>query len=358
MLPSDHPVVTGVTADSTLVRATRGQSVTHTPVWLMRQAGRSLPEYRQLRSTVSMMDACFSRDAVTEITLQPVRRHGVDAAIFFSDIVVPLRAIGLQVDIVAGTGPVFDPPVRTAAGLAALRDLDESDVEPILGAVDDLVEELGPIPLIGFVGAPFTVASYLIEGRPSRDHLETKALMLGNPSLWHELLDRIARICGQFLRLQVLHGASVVQVFDSWAGALSRADYERFVLPHTRTVFDAIGDLPVPKIHFAVGAAHLLTSMATAGNDVMGIDFRRNLAEAIDELGGRMPVQGNLDPAYLFTSAAVREAAAREIIADGRSAPGHVFNLGHGVPPTADPEVITDLVAFVHESSRRGPSDG
>ncbi len=315
----------------------------------MRQAGRSLPEYLKIREGTAMLDSCFETDMVVEITMQPVRRHGVDAAIFFSDIVVPLKAIGVDLDIVPGTGPVVADPIRTAAQLDQLRDLEPDDVSSITAAASALAHELGSTPLIGFAGAPFTLASYLVEGGPSKDHRRTKAMMYGEPELWNDLLGRIARIAGQFLRLQVEAGASAVQLFDSWAGTLSLVDYQRYVQPHSAAVLDAVADLDVPRIHFGVGTGELLGAMTEAGADVTGVDWRVPLDEAVRRIGPDAIVQGNLDPTTLFAPTEVVHARAAEIIAEGAAAKGHVFNLGHGVLPATDPDTLTRLVDFIHD---------
>ena len=339
--------------DSDLVRAARRQPVTRTPVWFMRQAGRSLPEYRAVREGVPMLESCMRPDLVTEITLQPVRRHHVDAAIFFSDIVVPLKAIGVDLDIVAGVGPVVAHPIREAADLDQLVDLTADHVPYITESVRRLVAELGPTPLIGFAGAPFTLASYLVEGGPSKNHVQTKALMHGNPELWHALCARLAQISGAFLRVQAEAGASAVQLFDSWVGALSRADYVTFVQQHSAAALAAVDDLDVPKIHFGVGTGELLRQMGEAGADVVGVDYRVSLTDAVARLGPEYAVQGNLDPALLFAPWDVLERRVREIVEEGRHAPGHIFNLGHGVLPSVDPDVLTRVTALVHEVSAR-----
>ncbi|MCW2541689.1 MAG: uroporphyrinogen decarboxylase [Frankiales bacterium] len=333
-----------------LLRAAGGEQTPHPPVWFMRQAGRSLPEYRRLRSGGSMLAACRDPDLVTEITLQPVRRHHVDAAILFSDIVVPLVAVGLPIEIVAGTGPVIAEPIRTAADVNRLRRLTPDDVPDIGQAVRQLVAELGDVPLIGFAGAPYTLASYLIEGGPSRDHARTKALMHSAPGVWHALLDVLADISTTFLRVQIEAGAAAVQLFDSWAGGLSAADYTEFVLPHSQRVFAELGHPEVPRIHFGVGTGELLDLMRSAGADVVGVDWRTPLDVAAARIGGQTPVQGNLDPALLLADWPVIETEVRRIVAEGRRAPGHIFNLGHGVLPDTDPEVLTRVVELVHAS--------
>jgi uroporphyrinogen decarboxylase len=336
-------------ADSLLVRAAFGRPGPRPPVWFMRQAGRSLPEYRLARVGTGMLEACRTPDLVTELTLQPVRRHHVDAAILFSDIVVPLAAVGVGVDIVSGIGPVVEKPIRTMSDLDRLRPLEPSDVPYLTEAVSALVPELGATPLIGFAGAPFTLASYLIEGGPSREHTRTKALMHGEPALWHALLARLATISATYLGVQVDAGAAAVQLFDSWAGALSAADYEHFVLPHSRAVLESLGGRGVPRIHFGVGTGELLGLMRTAGADVVGVDWRVPLSEAAGRLGPGAVVQGNLDPALLLADWPIIDAAVRRIVAEGRGAAGHIFNLGHGVLPETDPDVLTRVVALVME---------
>lgn len=347
-LPSHHPLVDGRTVGAPLIRAARGQSVPYTPVWFMRQAGRSLPEYRKVREGTTMLESCFNTDLVTEITLQPVRRHGVDAAIFFSDIVVPIKAIGVGVEIVSGVGPVIAEPFRTAADVDRLRDITPDDVATVIAAIAAIVEELGSTPLIGFVGAPFTLASYLVEGGPSRDHIHTKALMMSDPQTWNLLLSRLAVICGDFLRMQVQAGASAIQLFDSWVGALSAKSYQRSVMAHSAAVMAAVADTGVPRIHFGVGTGELLGLMHQVGADVVGVDFRLSLQEAQRRVGVDTPLQGNLDPAALFAPLPVLDSAVRDVLIDAQDLAGHIFNLGHGVPADANPDVITHVVDFVH----------
>jgi uroporphyrinogen decarboxylase len=342
------PTVPAAVGSSTFVAACRREPVTRTPVWFMRQAGRSLPEYRAIRAGISMLDSCARPDLVTEITLQPVRRYGVDAAIFYSDIVVPLKAIGVDLDIVPGVGPVVAQPFESQADLDRLPDLSVADVPYVAEAVRLLVAELGPVPLIGFAGAPFTLASYLVEGGPSKNHERTKALMYGNPVLWNALLDRLAHIAGAFLRVQVEAGAGAVQLFDSWVGSLPLPDYREFVAPHSATALAAVADLGVPRIHFGVGTGELLAAMGEAGAEVVGVDFRVPLDVATRRIGPHRAVQGNLDPALLFAPPDVLEQRVRATVEAGRSAPGHVFNLGHGVPPGADPDQLQRVVDTVH----------
>jgi uroporphyrinogen decarboxylase len=348
---SENSAPGGPSADSAFVRACRGQAVPHTPVWFMRQAGRSLPEYRKVRAGLGMLESCRRPDLVCEITLQPVRRHHVDAAILFSDIVVPVAAAGVDLDIVAGTGPVVAEPIRTARDIERLRPLTPADVSYVDEAVRLLVAELGATPLIGFAGAPFTLASYLVEGGPSRTHARTKALMYGEPAVWHALCERLAQITLEFLRVQVAAGASAVQLFDSWAGALSEADYRRFVLPHSSYVLGGLADAGVPRIHFGVGTAQLLGAMGEASADVVGVDWRTPLDQATSLIGPGRAVQGNLDPTTLLAPWPVVAAEVRRVLVEGRAAPGHVFNLGHGVLPETDPDALTRVVALVHEET-------
>jgi uroporphyrinogen decarboxylase len=334
------------TTRSAFLQAARGEPVPHTPVWFMRQAGRSLPEYLKLREGVGMLESCMNPELVVEITMQPVRRYGVDAAIFFSDIVLPLKAVGVDLDIKPGVGPVVASPVRTLADVEAIPDLTPEHVPFITEAVRGLVGELGGTPLIGFAGAPFTVASYLVEGGPSKEHAKTKAMMFGAPDVWDALMRKIGGISAAYLEVQVAAGAAAVQLFDSWAGALTPADYEAHVMPHSARVLDRAGALDVPRIHFGVGTANLLTLMGEAGADVVGVDWRTPLGAAIPQVGERA-VQGNLDPTLVFAPTDVMTARAAEIIDAGRAARGHIFNLGHGVIPSTDPDQLKRLTEFV-----------
>jgi uroporphyrinogen decarboxylase len=337
--------------------ACRGEPHQRVPAWFMRQAGRSLPEYRRLRGAGSILDAIAQPDLAAEITLQPVRRHGVDAAILYSDIVVPVAAIGFGVDVAPGTGPVVSEPFRTAADLERLRPLEaEIDTAHVLETVDIVVRELPPeVPLIGFAGLPFTVASYLVEGRPSRTYGLTKAMMLGEPELWAALLDRLADLAIASVRSQVAHGARAVQLFDSWAGALHPRDYRRSVLPASAKVFAALADLGVPRIHFGVHTGELLGAFALAGADVVGVDWRTSLATARERTDGTVALQGNLDPASCLAPWPVVADRVRDVLADNDGHPGHVFNLGHGVLPETDPGVLTEVVNLVHEEGKVVP---
>jgi uroporphyrinogen decarboxylase len=319
----------------------------------MRQAGRSLPEYRAVRGEGSILDAIAKPDLATEISLQPVRRYGVDAAILYSDIVVPVHAIGFGVDIAPGTGPVVERPFARATDLDRLRPLEpDEDVPYVQETVRNLVAELGDVPLIGFAGAPFTVASYLVEGRPSRTYAKTKALMLGDPTLWHQLVDRLADIAIASLRAQIGAGASAVQLFDSWAGALAPDAYRRCVMPATAKVLAGVADLGVPRIHFGVGTGELLGAMAEAGADVVGVDWRVPLDDARRRVGEGVAVQGNLDPAIVLAPWDVVAGEVRDVLDRNGGRPGHIFNLGHGVLPETDPTVLERVVDLVHEEGK------
>ena len=333
--------------DSAFIRTCRGQAAPHTPVWFMRQAGRSLPEYRAVRGSGTILDAIAQPDLASEITLQPVRRYGVDAAILYSDIVTPVHAIGFGVDVAPGVGPVVDRPFDRRADLERLRPLEpDLDTPYVLSTVDILVAEL-PVPLIGFAGAPFTVASYLIEGRPTRTWVRTKALMHSDESLWFDLLDRLADLAVASLRSQIDHGVAAVQLFDSWAGALSPADYERYVLPASAKVLAAVADLGVPRIHFGVSTGELLGLMADAGAEVVGVDWRTPLDLARSRVGSETILQGNLDPALVAAGWDATEPAARAVLEAG-GGDRHVFNLGHGVLPETDPATLERLVDLIH----------
>ena len=338
---------------SFLAACRRNQHDDWMPVWFMRQAGRSLPEYRRVRSGLSMLESCSRPELVAEITLQPVRRYGVDAAILYSDIMLPLRAAGVDLDIVPGTGPVIARPIRTAADLARLREVLPVDLDYVAESIRLVVAELRDVPLIGFAGAPFTLASYLVEGGPSRDYARTKTLMLADPSLWHELCNRLADISATFLEVQIRAGAVAVQLFDSWAGSLSAADYAHFAQPYSGRLLQRLSPAGVPRIHFGVGTGELLGLMADAGADVVGVDWRLPLAEASRRSGPSHAVQGNLDPALLGLPWPVLAERVREVIRSGAAAPGHIFNLGHGVPPDADPEVLGRIVDLVHAEGPR-----
>ncbi len=340
-----------------LVRAARREPVERTPVWFMRQAGRSLPEYRAVRERHGFFDINRSAELTAEVTLQPVRRHGVDAAVIFADIMTPVPAMGLTVDLVEGIGPVVPEPVRNAADVARLRVPDvEEAVAPVLDAIALVRRELAPDQaVVGFCGGPFTVAGYLVEGRPSRDFAAVKSLMYSEPSVWAALMEKLADTFAAYVRAQEAAGADVVQLFDSWVGVLSAADYEEFVAPWSLRVLAAVD---VPTIHFGTGAAHLLPAMAHAGGDVVGLDWRVPLDEGWALVGDDRGVQGNLDPALLLGPWERVEAGARDILARVRGRPGHIFNLGHGVLPSTDPGVLGRLRELVHELSTKSHTFG
>ncbi|MEJ1090427.1 uroporphyrinogen decarboxylase [Microbacterium istanbulense] len=333
---------------SDLLRVLAGETPERTPVWFMRQAGRSLPEYRELRVGTRMLDACLTPDLAAEITLQPVRRHRVDAAVFFSDIVIPLRLAGVEVEIEPGRGPVFAHPVRTASDVDRITAIDPADLDgtAIAEAVRLTVAELGDTPLIGFAGAPFTLAAYLVEGGPSKEHLRARAMMHADPESWAKLAGWLSRVSRRFLEIQRDAGASVVQLFDSWAGSLSAADYRTHIAPHSKAALDGIG---LPSIHFGVGTGPFLADMKLDGiASAVGVDWRMPLDEAIRIVGPDTAVQGNIDPALLQAPWPVLEAHVRDVIARGRGAKGHILNLGHGVPPETDPDQLTRIVELAH----------
>jgi uroporphyrinogen decarboxylase len=338
-----------------LVRALRGEPVERTPVWFMRQAGRSLPEYKEIRKQGSLLEICHRPELASEVTLQPVRRHGVDAAILFSDIVTPLDAIGFGVEVKAGVGPVVADPIRTKADLTRLRDFDpDVDMPALRQTIELIVDELGPqgIPLIGFAGAPFTLASYLVEGGPSKQQSLTKALMLSDPALFDALLRRLSAIAVSSLRTQVDAGAQVVQVFDSWIGTLSRSQYERFVLPVMQDLFVELESLGVPRTIFGVGTGHLLDLLAQTGADCVGIDWRIDLRDARQLVPAGKSLQGNLDPSVMLAPPEVIEAEVLRVLEEAPDQ-GYVFNLGHGVLPETPPDVPGEIVRLVREHSAK-----
>ncbi|MCB0993842.1 MAG: uroporphyrinogen decarboxylase [Acidimicrobiales bacterium] len=347
--PEDRVLGVSVSPTSPFLRACRKKPVDRRPVWFMRQAGRSLPEYRRLRGEGSILDAIRQPDLATELTLQPVRRYGVDAAILYSDIMVPVEAIGFGVDIVPGIGPVVDTPFAGVGDLERLRPLDpEADTGYVLETVRNLVAELD-VPLIGFAGAPFTVASYLVEGKPSRSHQRTKALMYTEPDLWHRLMDRLTDLALVSLQSQIDAGASAIQVFDSWVGTLSPVAYRDFVAPHVRRLLTELAGSGVPRILFGVDTGELLASFVDVGADVVGVDWRVPLDVAVERTGGGVALQGNLDPSICLAPWPVVEAEVRDVLTRGSRSPGHIFNLGHGVVPEIDPSILELVVALVHD---------
>lgn len=336
-----------------LLRACARLPVERTPVWFMRQAGRALPEYRAVRARHSLLEICAQPELAVEVTLQPVRRLGVDAAILFADILLPLIPMGVELEFAPGEGPVIHTPLRGAAELARLRPLQaEADLPAVLETVRGVRAALPPeVALIGFAGAPFTLACYLIEGGGSRDFARARALMYGEPGLWHRLLERLAAAVADYLTAQVRAGAQVVQLFDSWAGALAPDDYREFVQPHSAAVLAAVAAAGAPSIHFGTGTAMLLEAMRDAGGDVIGVDWRVPLDQAWDRLGPGVAVQGNLDPAALLAPLPALEQQVRRVLDQAGGRPGHIFNLGHGVLPQTPPEALAAVVEWVHAAA-------
>jgi uroporphyrinogen decarboxylase len=333
---------------SAFVQACRGLPHDHVPVWFMRQAGRALAEYRAIRERHSFEEVVHTPDLATEVTLQPVRRYGVDAAVLFSDIVTPVQGLGIGLTIQPGVGPVVEQPFRTPADLDRLRDLEpDDDVPYVLETVAQLVDALD-VPLIGFGGAPFTLASYLVEGGPSKSYTRTKALMFSDEPTWRRLMDQLADITLASLRAQVERGASAVQLFDSWAGALHPDDYRRYVLPHSRRVLEGLADLEVPRIHFGVGTGELLGLMAEAGADVVGVDWRVPLDLAWSRVPDHVSLQGNLEPALALGPTDVLLERTRQVLRASGGRARYVFNLGHGVLPPTDPDQLRRVVEVVH----------
>lgn len=339
-----------------LLAQIEGKPAQHRPIWFMRQAGRSLPEYLKVRANIPMLDACLQPEIAAEITCQPVRRHKVDAAVFFSDIMVPFKLAGVGVHIEPGVGPVLDSPIKSKADVDRLVDHHIAGEEVIAEGVRLVTQELGHpddgdgfIPVIGFAGAPFTLAAYLVEGRPSRDHLAARTMMHADPHAWHRLLQWCAQISADFVRAQINGGASVIQLFDSWAGSLGEADYRAHVMEHSATVLSAARDAGLPTIHFGTGTGEFLPAMRDAGADVVGVDHRISLAQADERLGHRVCLQGNINPAFLAAPWDILEGHVREVLEHGSKAPGHIVNLAHGVPPTTNPDVLTRIVELVHE---------
>jgi uroporphyrinogen decarboxylase len=336
--------------DPLLVRAARREPVERTPVWFMRQAGRSLPEYRSVRQRFTLFEICRQPELCADVTLQPVRRHGVDAAVLFADIMLPVLGMGVDVELVEGVGPVVAKPVETLADVEALRVPEPEEAVPfVLDTVRLVREQLEPEQaLVGFCGGPFTVAGYLVEGRPSREFAKTKALMYGAPEVWHALMEKLAEMSARYVAAQVEAGADAVQIFDSWAGALSVEDYGEFAARYSARILGAVA---APTIHFATGATHLLRSLAAAGGDVIGLDWRLPLDDGWSVVGDDRGVQGNLDPAVLLGPWERVEEGAKAVLerADGR--PGHIFNLGHGVLPQTDPDQLTRLTELVQAAT-------
>jgi uroporphyrinogen decarboxylase len=335
--------------DSPFLQAARRKPVDRTPIWLMRQAGRSLPEYRKLRERWTLVDIVAQPELCAEVTLQPVRRLQVDAAVMFADIMLPLRGMGVDFELVESVGPVIERPVRTPADVDALGEPDGEEAAPqVIESVKRVVAE-SPVPVICFCGAPFTLASYLIEGRPSRDFSLAKRFMFSEPAAFDRLLGKLAGVMARYLAAQVAAGASALQVFDSWVGALAVEDYDERVAPHTRAIFDATASLGVPRVHFGTGTASLLESIAATGPDVVSLDWRVPLDAGWHRVGLAKGVQGNLDPAVLLGPPELVRERARDVLRRAGGRPGHVFNLGHGVLPETPLENLQTLVQTVHE---------
>lgn len=341
--------------DSLFLRACRCEPVERTPVWFMRQAGRYMPEYRAIRARHSILEICARPDLAAEVTLQPVRALGVDAAILFADILLPLVPMGMRLEFAAGEGPQIHNPVRTPEDVEALRPVDpQESLGHVLEAVRRVRAELdGSVPLIGFAGAPFTLASYMIEGRGSRHYVHTKTLMYREPRAWHALLERLARVVSDYLAAQVRAGAQAVQVFDSWVGCLGPEDYREYVLPHSRAVFRDLAPLGVPAIHFGTGTAMLLEGMREAGGDVIGLDWRIPLGAGWERLGRGVAVQGNLDPVALFAPRPALEKQVRAVLAQAGGRDGHIFNLGHGILPGTPVDNVRATVDIVRTLGER-----
>jgi len=342
-----------MTSEPIFLRACRRQPVERTPVWFMRQAGRYMPEYRAIRARHGILEICARPELAAEITLQPVRALGVDAAILFADILLPLVPMGARLEFAAGEGPVIHNPVRSPADVQALRPVKPEDsLAHVLDAVRRVRSELdGGVPLIGFAGAPFTLASYLIEGGGSRQYLHTKRLMRAEPRTWRLLMEKLARVVGDYLAAQVQAGAQAVQLFDSWVGCLSPADYRAFVLPHSRSIFRKLAPLGVPAIHFGTGTATLLELMREAGGDVIGLDWRVPLGQGWARVGHNTGIQGNLDPTALFAPLPELKRQVRDVLGEAGGRPGHIFNLGHGILPGTPVESVRAVVEMVREYS-------
>ncbi|MGE3277794.1 MAG: uroporphyrinogen decarboxylase [Vicinamibacterales bacterium] len=342
-------------ANSIFLKACRREPVDRTPVWFMRQAGRYMAEYRALRQDYTLLQLCRTPDLATEVTLQPVRRIDVDAAILFSDLLIPLEPMGIPFDFIKGEGPSIEKPIRTEADIAAVRPFEPREaLDYVLVAIRQIKQELGGrIPLIGFAGAPFTLASYAIEGGHSNNFALTKSLMYGQPAAWHRFAGLLAEVVGDYLVAQIEAGVDAVQVFDSWVGALNAADYREFALPHTRRIFEKVAGKGVPTIHFGTGTANILPDMREAGGDVVGADWRIPLDEAWDRIGHDRGIQGNLDPTLLLGPRDRLLAGVDDVLARAGGRPGHIFNLGHGLLPMTPVEHVQALARYVHERSAR-----
>jgi len=336
------------------LKACRREPVDCTPVWFMRQAGRYMKEYQAVRARHSILEVCKTPELAAQVTLQPIERFPLDAAIIFADILLPLEPMGLNLSFTEGEGPVIHNPVRDRAAVERLRVTDGDELEYVAQAIRQARKALaGRVPLIGFAGAPFTLASYAIEGGGSRNYIETKRMMYGEPDAWHRFMDKLARIVTGYLRRQIRAGAQAVQLFDSWVGCLSPSDYAEYVLPHVQLIFEGLKDEGVPLIHFGTGTTTLLTLMRKAGGHVIGLDWRVHLDDAWAQLGGEVAVQGNLDPVLLFAPLHEIERRVEEILRRAANRPGHIFNLGHGILPKTPVEHVAATVEMVHKLSQR-----
>ena len=351
------PMTRPLTGEDRMLAACRREQVDATPVWFMRQAGRCLAEYRDLRRRYDILTLAKTPELCCQVTLMPVETFGVDAAVMYADIMLPLEGMGVPFIIEPDIGPIIDRPIRTEADVADLRVIDAEEATPYVFEAIRLVRShlQGRAALVGFSGAPFTLACYMVEGRPSRDYAQAKRLMFGAPEVWHRLMATVTEVIVRYLRGQVAAGAQIIQLFDSWVGVLSPTDYERFVLPYSTRVFDAIRPLNIPTIHFGTGAASLLELMVKAGSDIIGVDWRVLLDDAWQRIGYERGIQGNLDPSVLLAPENVVNEAVRDILRRANGRPGHIFNLGHGVLPDTEPRLLAELVEFVHVQSRRAP---
>jgi uroporphyrinogen decarboxylase len=342
------------------LRAARRETTERTPIWFMRQAGRILPEYRKLRERYTLIEICRQPELCAEVTLQPVRRMPVDAAVMFADIMLPLIGIGIDLDLVDNVGPVIRHPIRDRAGVDTLRPIEpENDVPFVMETARILKRELGGrTAVLGFSGAPFTLASYLIEGKPTREFALTKAMMYGEPDLWHALMDRLTDIMITYLQAKVAAGVDALQLFDSWVGALGVQDYERYVRPYSQRIFAALAPTGLPFVHFGTGTVGLLDQMKDDGGSVLGVDWRVPLDIAWARIGYHLGIQGNLDPAMLLAPASVMESGAEDVLRRAAGRPGHIFNLGHGLLPQTPLDNVLRLVDFVHERSAELKTEG
>ncbi|BBI34866.1 uroporphyrinogen decarboxylase [Cohnella abietis] len=341
------------------LRACRGESVERVPVWYMRQAGRYDPDYRKIKEKYTLLEICKQPELAAEVTLMPIHKLGVDAAILYSDIMNPVASIGIDFDIVKDVGPVIHNPIRSASDIERLKPIDvEKDLSHVLDTIKILEREL-TVPLISFAGAPFTLASYLIEGRPSKSYIRTKALMYSDPNVWHNLMGKLADMAATYLRAHIQSGAKAVQLFDSWVGSLAPHDFKQFVLPHVESIFASLSDLDVPKIYFpGVSSGELLPHLTSLQSDVIGLDWRVSVSEGRRRTGGKFAVQGNLDPYVLTAPSEVIHEHARRILDEGMQEPGFIFNLGHGLFPEASLEKLKELTEFVHTYSENKISAG